>query len=428
MILVRGGRLIDPASGTDSPRDLLVDGGTVAGIEGPGVIRPEAAVEVIDAAGLAVLPGIVDVHVHLREPGFEYKETIASGTRAAAAGGVTSVCCMPNTRPINDCRAVTRFIVERAAADGAVNVFPIGAATKGSEGEGLSDIGELVGSGCVAVSDDGRPIVSPAVMRRVLEYSRIFDIPVVNHCEDLGLSAGGVMNEGKTASALGLRGIPGASEEVMARRDIALAELTGARLHVAHVSTAGTVRAVREAKARGVRVTAETCPHYFLLTDEAVERYNTNAKMNPPLRSADDRQAIREGLADGTIDAICTDHAPHHADEKEVEFDRAPFGIVGLETLLPLSLVLWREGVMPLMDVVRRLTQAPAEIMKLDRGRLAPGLPADLALVDLNAEYRVDASMFHGKTRNTPFDGWTVRGRVERTLVGGVTVYRRGHE
>ncbi|HWP34597.1 MAG TPA: dihydroorotase [Thermodesulfobacteriota bacterium] len=417
-----GGRLVDPASGLDEVADLLIEEGRIAAI-GRGARGGQ--VPVLDATGLAVFPGLVDLHVHLREPGEEHKETIASGAAAAVAGGVTSVVCMADTVPPGDDPSVTEFVRRQAEAAGLARVYPVGAVTRRLEGEALAEYGYLKEAGAVALSDDGRPVMDSEVFRRALEYARAFDLVVVAHCEDLALSRGGAMHEGAVATELGLPGIPRAAEEIMVRRDLALAELTGARLHVAHVSTAGAVAAIREAKRRGVRVTAETAPHYFTLTDEAVRGYDTNAKTNPPLREAADREAVIEGLADGTIDAIASDHAPQHADDKRVEFAAAASGVVGLETELLLTLRLVREGRLPLRRALAALTCRPAEILGLPGGRLAEGAPADLVLVDLEAQTRVEASALRSRSRNSPFLGWTLPGRVERTLVGGRVVYER---
>jgi len=357
--------------------------------------------------------------VHLREPGYEYKETIATGTAAAKAGGFTAVCCMPNTNPVNDTRSVTEFILSQAGKSASARVYPIGAITKGSKGEELAEMGELHDAGCVGISDDGKPVMSAAVMRRAMEYSKIFDIAVISHCEDASLAGKGVMNEGFVSTELGLRGIPNAAEDVMTGRDILLAELTGARLHICHVSTAGSVRLIREAKQRGVRVTAETCPHYFTLTEDAVRGYNTMAKMNPPLRTAEDVAAIKQGLKDGTLDVIVTDHAPHGLDEKSGEFDAAPFGIVGLETSVGLSLNLVREGVLTIADAVRRMSLNPAAILKLDKGTLSVGAVADITVIDPDLEWTVDASQFKSRSKNTPFNGWKLKGRAVQTIVGG---------
>jgi len=419
-ILIRHGRVIDPGR-LNGPADVLIRDGRIAAV-GLGLKVPAGAT-VIDATGKWVLPGFVDLHVHLREPGFEYKETIASGTAAAVAGGFTSVCCMPNTQPVNDNQSVTELILDKARAAGLAHVFPIGAITKGSEGKALAEFGELKAAGCVAVSDDGKPVMNAMVMRRALEYARTFDLPVVDHCECTHLSEEGSMHEGQVATELGLHGIPSASEDVMVARNLALAELTGGRLHLAHLSTAGSVRMVREAKARGIRVTAEACPHHFLLTEEAVREFNTNAKMNPPLRSRKDVDAIKAGLKDGTIDVIATDHAPHAAFEKEREFDYAPFGIVGLETAWGLTMVLVEEGVLTVEQAVASLTVQPARAFGLAKGALAVGADADVAIVDPDAQWVVDPERFRSKGRNTPFSGWKLKGQVVSTLVGGRIVY-----
>jgi len=416
-ILIKNGHIIDPANKVDEMLDILVSDGKIAKLGKPGSLSADNA-QVIDAAGRLVVPGLIDMHVHLREPGFEYKETIATGTAAAKAGGFTSICCMPNTNPVNDNRSITEFILSQAR-DAAARVYPIGAITKGSKGEELAEMGELHAAGCFAVSDDGKPVMNASMMRRALEYSKIFDMLIISHCEDSSLSGTGVMNEGVVSTALGLRGIPRAAEDVMTARDISLAELTGGRLHIAHVSTAGSVRMIRDAKARGVKVTAETCPHYFTLTDEAVRGYNTMAKMNPPLRTADDVAAIKQGLKDGTIDAIVTDHAPHGMDEKSGEFDYAPFGIVGLETSLGLTLKLVNDGILTLSDLVTRMSTAPARILKSNGGTLSAAAVADITIIDPNLEWTVDASQFKSKSKNTPFNGWKLKGKAVQTMVGG---------
>lgn len=420
MILIKGGHVIDPGR-VNGVSDVLIENGKIAAV-GQTLAAPAGAT-VIQANGQLVVPGFVDLHVHFREPGFEYKETIQSGTEAAVAGGFTTVCAMPNTNPVNDNQAVTEFMLERAKAAGNANLYPIGAITKRSEGKELAEIGDLRRAGCVAISDDGKPVMNSLVMRRAMEYARAFDVPVVDHCEDLHLSEGGCMNEGVISTELGLPGIPSAAEDVMVARNVSLAELTGARLHLAHISTAGSVRMVREAKARGLKVTAEACPHHFTLTEETTRGYNTHAKMNPPLRTSEDVQAIKDGLRDGTIDVIATDHAPHATQEKQQEFTEAPFGIVGLETALSLTLALVEEGVLTLESAVDKLATAPAKAFSLNAGTLAVGAPADVAVVDPNLEWEVDPSRFRSKSRNTPFAGWKVKGRVTTTIVSGRIVY-----
>jgi len=416
-IVIKNGHVIDPANKIDEKLDILVSEGKIAKLGKPGSISAAGAT-IIDAADMIAVPGLIDMHVHLREPGFEYKETIATGTAAAKAGGFTSVCCMPNTNPVNDNRSVTEFILSQAE-DAPAQVFAIGAITKGSQGEELAEMADLHTAGCNAISDDGKPVMNAAVMRRAMEYSKIFDLLVISHCEDSTLSDKGVMNEGIVSTELGLRGIPRTAEEVMVGRDIALAELTGCRLHIAHVSTAGSVELIRAAKARGVKVTAETCPHYFTLTEEAVRGYDAMAKMNPPLRTADDVIAIKQGLKDNVIDVIATDHAPHGMDEKSGEFDYAPFGIVGLETAVGLTLKLVQEGVLSLNELVRKLSLNPATVLKLGKGTLSVGADADITIIDPVEEWIVDSSRFKSKSKNTPFNGWKLKGRAVQTLVGG---------
>ncbi|MBD0305228.1 MAG: dihydroorotase [Nitrospiraceae bacterium] len=424
-ILIRGGHVIDPGR-VNGPADVLIEDGKIIAV-GPNVSRSapkkNSSTGVIEAAGKLVLPGFVDLHVHLREPGFEYKETIHTGTAAAVAGGFTSVCCMPNTNPVNDNQAITEFILDRARAAGTARVFPIGAITKGSDGKELAEIGDLRRAGCVAISDDGKPVMNSLIMRRAMEYALAFDLPIIDHCEDLHLSEGGCMNEGLVSTQLGLQGIPAAAEDIMVARNLALAKLTGARLHLAHLSTAGSVRMVREAKANGIRLTAEACPHHFTLTEEAVRGFNTLAKMNPPLRGWEDVQAIKEGLRDGTIDAIATDHAPHAAQEKQQEFAPAPNGLIGLETAFPWTLALVEEGVLSLEAAVAKLTTGPAQAFSLDKGTLAPGADADVVIVDPAESWDIDPSRFRSKGRNSPFTGWKVKGKVYMTLVGGRLVY-----
>lgn len=419
-ILIKGGTVIDPGR-VNGPADVLIEGGKIAAVG--KALKAPAGAKTIDATGKVVLPGFIDLHVHFREPGFEYKETIETGTAAAVAGGFTTVCCMPNTNPVNDNQSITEFILDKAREAGNANVLPIGAITKGSEGKELAEIGDLRRAGCVAISDDGLPVANSLVMRRAMEYAIAFDVPVVDHCEDPHLSEGGCMNEGLVSTQLGLAGIPAAAEDIMVARNLALAELTGARLHLAHLSTAGSVRMVREAKARGITVTAEACPHHFMLTEEACCGYNTHAKMNPPLRTGADVQAIKEGLRDGTIDVIATDHAPHAAQEKQQEFAAAPNGIVGLETAWPLTLTLVEEGVLTLEAAVAKLTTEPARVFSLTKGTLAPGADADVAIADLQEGWEVDPSRFRSKSRNTPFAGWKVKGRITTTIVGGRIVH-----
>jgi dihydroorotase len=415
-LFLKGGRVIDPASGLDEPREVLIDGDRIEAVLAAGA---KTDAEIIDVTGCWVVPGLIDMHVHLREPGQEYKETIATGAAEAAAGGFTAVACMANTKPVNDNASVTDYILEKARAAGRARVYPVGAVSKGLLGEGLAEIGELKDHGCVAVSDDGRPVASAALMRCALEYCLGLDLPVLAHPEELSLSENGSMHEGEWSTKLGLRPIPAAAEEVMVARDLLLAELTGARLHLQHLSTAGSVRLLREAKARGVKVTAETCPHYFTLTDAAVRGYDTNFKMNPPLRSEADRLAVIAGLADGTIDAIASDHAPHSLVEKEVEFSAAANGIVGLATILPLSLRLVADGKISPLRLVELLSANPARILRVGGGSLKPGAVADVTVIDPEAAWTVDKTKFQSKSRNTPFDGWKVKGRAKLVIVGG---------
>jgi dihydroorotase len=421
-ILLRGGRVVDPEAKTIRRAQILVRDGRIAALDDAEAPAPPAD-QVLDVDGMLVMPGLVDIHVHLREPGFEYKETVATGARAAVAGGVTSVACMANTKPVNDCPSVTRYILERAEAAALARVFPIGAVSVGLEGKHLAQFGGMREAGIVAVSDDGKPVMDAELMRRALEYTLPFGMPVIDHAEDCSLASGGVMNEGAAALRLGLRGIPSAAEEVMVARDISLAELTGGHLHVAHISTAGAVELVRSAKRKGVRITAEVTPHHLWLTDAAVEAYNTNAKMNPPLRSERDREALHAGLADGTIDIIATDHAPHHRDEKDCEFDCAAFGVVGLESLLPLTLRLVEEKLLDLPTAIAKVTVEPAKVLNLDVGRIAVGAPADLAIVDPEVRWTLCANELHSKSRNTPFDGWPMKGRAILTMVDGRIVH-----
>ncbi len=415
-LLVRGGRIVDPSRGVDAVGDLVIEDGRIAA-------RPKghaSADEVLDATGLVVAPGLVDMHVHFREPGREEEETIASGARAAVHGGFTTVACMPNTEPAVDNEASAEFVFLQAERAGAAHVRPIGAVTKGRKGEELAEIGQLARGGAVAFSDDGAPIMNAEVMRRGLEYAGMFGKAVISHCEDAHLSAGCVMHEGLVSTVLGLPGIPAAAEEVMVARDILLAELTGGRLHVAHVSTAGSVELIRRGKARGVNVTAEVTPHHLTLTDETVRSFDPVFKMNPPLRTAADVAACREGLRDGALDAIASDHAPHAAEGKSLEFPAAPFGVIGLESTVPVVLTeLLRGGVLPLPDLIARMTAAPARILGLRKGTLAEGADADVTLLDLEREWTLDASKFQSRSRNCPFHGKKVRGRVVATIVSG---------
>jgi dihydroorotase len=432
-ILIRGGRVIEPHSKLDGAVDILIDAGKIVSMgrnaaemvwdrETPTHHTP---LEVIDAHGLLVVPGLIDIHTHLREPGDEYKESIESGAAAAVAGGFTSIACMANTNPVNDDAAVTKYILDQARAVGLAQVFPIGAVSVGLRGERLAEIGELQQAGVVALSDDGKPVMNSQLMRRALEYAGMFGLPVISHCEDIHLAANGVMHEGRVSTELGLRGIPAQAEDIMVARDIALAELTGGRLHIAHVSTAGAVRLVHEAKARGLRVTAEVTPHHLFLTDEAVRGYDPNTKMFPPLRTAADVEALRRALTDGTIDAIATDHAPHDLADKEVEYDQAPVGIIGLETSLPLTLRLVNEGVLTLTEAIAKLTSGPSQVLGLPKGTLQVGADADVTLIDAQSEFVVDRREFRSKSRNSPFHGWTLKGRAVMTLCAGEVVYSR---
>jgi dihydroorotase len=424
-LLLRGGRLVDPSTGLDQVADLLIVEGRVAD-HGTTLSAPDDA-EHVDASGMIVCPGLIDVHVHLREPGYEHKETIATGARAALAGGFTAVCAMPNTDPAVDDPATVGFVLAAGARARAARVYPVGAVTVRQEGERLTEVGEMVLAGAVAISDDGLPVGDPAIMRAALEYALTFDIPVASHCEEKNLSRDGSMNEGLVATRLGLRGIPNAAEDAMIARDLILAELTGGRLHVQHVSTRLGVAMIRAAKARGVRVTAEATPHHFTLTDESVIGYRTDAKVNPPLRSPADRGAVREGVADGTLDVIATDHAPHHYDEKEQAFEDAPFGLVGLETALGLA---WTELVAPgLIDVptlVDRMSCAPARAMNLPGGTLATRAVADVTVFDPQHEWSVDPARFVSKSRNTPFTGRRLVAAPVMTIVDGEVRWRRG--
>ncbi|MGH7298828.1 MAG: dihydroorotase [Candidatus Rokuibacteriota bacterium] len=422
-LLVKNGRVVDPAGGTDVVQDVWVADGRIHKV-GKGLKAP-AGTEIVDATGKVVCPGFIDIHVHLREPGFEYKETIASGTRAAAAGGFTAVACMANTFPVNDNRAVTDYILARAKVEGVVRVYPIGAVTRNLEGKQLAELAEQAEAGCVAFSDDGKCVMNAELYRRAMEYALPFGTPIISHAEDCHLAHGAPMNEGLVSTELGLSGQPGAAEDVMVARDIILAELTGAHLHIAHISTSGAVRLVREARGRGVRVTAEVTPHHLLLTDEVVRSYDPNCKMAPPLRTKRDTEACLEALVDGTIDCVATDHAPHALSEKEGEFAEAAPGIVGLETAVPLLLDrLVRPGVVDLPTLVMRLSTGPARLLNLPGGSLAPGASADITILDLEQPWTVDPARFRSRARNTPFAGFTGTGAPWMTVVGGVKVTR----
>lgn len=435
-ILIKNGHIIDPSQEIDGIGDILIEGEKIIEIRmqdaeyhiqvkrlkekrksrgGDHALKTK----IIDAKNLVVIPGLIDMHVHLREPGFEYKETIKTGTKAATKGGFTTVCCMPNTFPVNDNASVTEFIIRKASQEGYCWVYPIGAITKGQRGNELAEIGTMKNEGCIAFSDDGRPVMNSLLMRRALEYSKAFNVPIISHCEDLTLSEGGVINEGIMSTTLGLRGIPAEAEQIMVFRDISLAKLTGGKLHIAHVSTEGSVTLIREAKKKGINISAETCPHYFSLTDEAVKDYDTNSKVNPPLRTKRDIEAIKEGLNDGTIDVIATDHAPHHIDEKLKEFDAAPFGISGLETALGLSLKLVKEGVLSLSQLISKMTINPAKILNLQKGTLKQGSDADITIIDINKEFIVRSEDFISKGKNTPFEGWLLKGCPVVTISKG---------
>jgi dihydroorotase len=429
-LLIKNGRVIDPSQRIDGVGDILIEAGKIKEVriqksklrkvtKNTDLKILGSELKTIDAKGLIVMPGLIDMHVHLREPGFEYKETIKTGTMAAVKGGFTTVCCMPNTYPVNDNASVTEFIIRKAAQEGCCIVLPIGAITKGQKGEELAEIGTMKNEGCIAFSDDGHPVLNSLIMRRALEYSKTFDLPIISHCEDLTLSENGVINEGLISLTLGLNGIPSEAEQIMVFRDISLAELTGGKLHIAHVSTEGSVEIIRDAKKRGINVTAETCPHYFSITEEAVRGYDTNAKVNPPLRTKRDIEAIKNGLKDGTIDVIATDHAPHHRDEKLREFDMAPFGISGLETALSLSLRLVDEGFLTLNQMVEKLTLNPARILQIDKGSLKVGNDAQIVIVDENKEFKVEAGKFVSKGKNTPFEGWVLKGMPVITICKG---------
>ena len=423
--LLKGGRVVDPANGIDGVRDVMIDGDRIARV---GTDLPADGATVVDIpAGLVICPGFIDMHVHLREPGQEHKETIATGTASAVAGGFTAVACMPNTTPVNDDANVTTYILDKAKQANLARVYPIGAVSRGSKGELLADIGDLRKAGCVAITDDGHPVRTAILLRRALEYAGMFGMPVIEHCEDPSLRGDGVAHEGYYAASLGLRGMPGACEALGVERGVLLSELTGSAFHVAHMSARASLRAVRKGKEAGVRVTCEVAPHHFTLTDEALATplaYDTNTKMNPPLREAADRDAMLDGIADGSVDAIATDHAPHHYDEKKVEYDHAPFGIVGLETAVPLSLDrLVHAGRIRLSRLVELLSVNPARILKVAGGTLSEGVPADITIIAPDLKVRIEAAKLRSRSKNTPFDGWELRGGVAATLVGGRPLY-----
>src|SRR6186713_1823606 len=421
--LLKGGRVVDPAQGLDGIHDILIDGTVIARVGRD--LPADGATVVVVPAGLVLCPGLIDMHVHLREPGQEHKETVASGTASAVAGGFTAVACMPNTSPVNDSATVTSLILAKAAAAGLARVYPIGAVSKGQKGELLADIGELKAAGCVAITDDGHPTATALLLRRALEYAGMFGMPVIEHCEDQTLKGDGVAHEGFHAATLGLRGMPGACEALGVERGVLLSELTGSAFHVAHMSARASIRAVRKGKEAGFRVTCEVAPHHFTLTDEALGSpipYDTNTKMNPPLRETADRDAMLSGIVDGSVDVIATDHAPHHYDEKNVEFDRAPFGIVGLETAVSLSLdKLVHTGLIGLSRMVELMSVNPAKILHVPGGSLAPGSPADITIIAPDLRVRVQAAAMRSRSKNTPFDGWELRGGVAATVVGGRT-------
>jgi dihydroorotase len=424
--LLRGGRVVDPANGRDGVFDILIDGDRIARIA-PN-LSSDGDTTVVDIPGdLVITPGLIDMHVHLREPGQEHKETVATGTLSAVTGGFTAVACMPNTSPVNDNAGVTQYILKKAADANLARVYPIGAVSKGQQGEQLAELGELEEAGCVAFTDDGHPVLTALLMRRALEYTTMFDRPVIEHCEEPTLKGDGVAHEGLVASRLGLRGMPGEAESIMAQRDIALAELTGGRVHIAHMSARQTLDAVRYGKARGAKVTCEVAPHHFILTDDRIAEpipYDTNAKMNPPLREAADRDAMIQGIVDGSVDVIATDHAPHHYDEKHVEFDRAPFGITGLETCVPLCFDrLVHPGLITLARLIELLSVNPARILRIPGGALSEGAAADISILAPDLPVKVDARSMRSKSKNTPFDGWRLRGGVAATIVGGRAVY-----
>ncbi len=428
-LFIQNGHIVDPSQNIDGNGDILIENGTIVSVDIRSAksrtkTKPApGGAQVFNAEGMYVVPGFIDMHVHLREPGFEHRETIETGTKAAVKGGFTSVCCMPNTSPVNDSDVVTDFILKRAAETAACRVFPVGAITKGQKGEELAELGSMHDAGCIAFSDDGKTVMNSLIMRRALEYAKAFGAAMISHAEDVVLAEDGVMNEGAASAYFGLRGIPAAAEEVIVARDIILAQMTGGKVHIAHVSTKGSVELIRRAKKDGVNITAETCPHYFTLTDMAVAGYNTAARVNPPLRSDEDVAAMKAGLADGTIDAVATDHAPHHRDDKLVEFDKALCGISGLETALALSLQLVRDGVLTMPQLIAALSCTPARILGLPLGTLSAGAPADVTVFDPKPSWTVDSRQLISKGRNTPFHGMPVQGLPVMTIVAGSIAY-----
>jgi dihydroorotase len=424
-LLLRGGRVIDPSQNIDAELDILVENGKIASLDNNISIREDDTKKIttLDCTNVIIVPGLIDMHTHLREPGHEYKETVHSGGNAAIAGGFTSIACMPNTNPVNDNRSVTEFILKQARHADTAHIYPVAAISKGSDGSILTEFGDLKNAGAVAFSDDGKPVMNSLLMRSALEYGYSLDMPIISHCEDVSLSTGGSMNESFVSTELGLKGIPAIAEDIMVERDISLAEYTNASVHIAHVSTAGSVHAIREAKQRGILVTSETAPHYFTLTDDAVREFSTNTKVYPPLRSAKDVEAIKEGLKDGTIDAIASDHAPHSSIEKDVEFEYAASGIIGLETSLSLSLKLVDDGIISLNQLIEKMSTNPARILGIRKGTLAVGSDADITVIDQNKTWTVNVNDFRSKSRNCPFHGWNLKGKAVITIVGGAIKY-----
>jgi dihydroorotase len=424
-LLLRGGRVIDPSQNIDAELDILVENGKIANLDNNITIRADdtSKITTLDCKNSIIVPGLIDMHTHLREPGHEYKETVHSGGNAAIAGGFTSIACMPNTNPVNDNRSVTEFILKQARHADMARIYPVAAISKGSDGSILTEFGDLKNAGAVAFSDDGKPVMNSLLMRSALEYGSSLDMPIISHCEELSLSAGGSMNEGFVSTLLGIKGIPAIAEDIMVERDISLAEYTNTPVHIAHVSTAGSVQAIREAKRKGILVTAETAPHYFTLTDDAVREFSTNTKVYPPLRSAKDVEAIKEGLMDGTIDAIASDHAPHSSIEKDVEFEYAASGIIGLETSLSLSLKLVKDGIISLNQLIEKMSTNPARILGIRKGTLAIDSDADITIIDQHKTWTVNVNDFRSKSRNCPFHGWNLKGKAIITIVGGEIKY-----